>query len=85
MLKVNPTELDRLEAMYEGLKVQIESFEAMELPNCPNCNSSDTASVQVGIIGRTMNLAGATSKVKLIPNGPRPGKHHCNQCNSFFT
>jgi len=54
------------------------------LPQCPRCGSKDTADVQCGIIGRTINIAAATTRFKLIPNGPAPGKYFCNACDEFF-
>lgn len=85
MLKVNQKALDHLDQLYPGLKSQVQSFENMELQACANCDSADTASVQVGLIGRTMSLAGATTKFRLVANGPKPGKYFCNQCNEFFS
>jgi len=54
------------------------------LPACSRCGSENTADVQCGIIGRTINIAAATTKVKLIPNGPKAGACFCNTCNEFF-
>lgn len=56
-----------------------------DLPPCPDCGSEDTASVQIGVIQRTMNIAAATTKFKLIPNGPKPGPYFCNACDRFFS
>lgn len=84
MLKVSEKSLDQMEAQYPGIKKQILRFENTELPPCSHCGSDDTANVQVGIIGRTINIAGATSKFTLIPNGPKPGKYYCNSCKKYF-
>ena len=84
MLKIANKELDRLEKQYRGIARQIRQFENAVLPQCPRCGSKDTADVQCGIIGRTINIAAATTKFKLIPNGPAPGKYFCNACNEFF-
>lgn len=84
MLRIDAHALDRLERAYPGIVQTIRYFEAARLPGCSRCRSQDTASVQCGIIGRSINLAGATSKVKLIANGPKPGKYFCNACNEFF-
>jgi hypothetical protein len=46
--------------------------------------SDDTASVGCGVIGRTMNIAGATTKFKLVANGPALGKYFCHIGNRFF-
>ena len=85
MLKVDLETLDRLEGMYPGFKRQVQSLENANLPACAICESADTASVQVGVIGRSINLAGSTTKFKLVANGTKPGKFFCNQCNKFFS
>jgi hypothetical protein len=84
MLKVDRAELNRLEKSYQGIRDSILRFENAKLPACPHCGSEDTADVQVGVIGRTMNIAAATTKVRLLMNGPKPGKYACNNCNEFF-
>ncbi len=84
MIKFDQTTLERLEERYPGFIKQLHSFESVNLPACKSCRAQDTASVQVGIIGRTINLAAATTKFKLIPNGPKPGPYFCNQCKAFF-
>jgi hypothetical protein len=56
----------------------------LELPCCPRCGSKHTARVTTGVIGRTIQLAAATNKVKVIPNG-QPGDLFCWSCGSFFT
>jgi hypothetical protein len=84
MLKVDITALDHMEQQYPGIKEMILKFEAVHLPACVHCASSNTAKVQVGIIGRTITIAAATTKLKLIPNGPRPGDYFCNACKAFF-
>ena len=73
------------EEQYPGITEQIRHFEEMVLPACPHCGSADTASVQVGLIGRTMYIAGKTKKFKLVLNmKDRLGKYFCNQCKRFF-
>ena len=84
MLKVEREVLDRMEATYPGICSQIQHFEEAALPNCPYCGSEDTADVQCGIIGRTIYIAHATTKFKLIANNPREGEHFCNSCERFF-
>jgi hypothetical protein len=84
MLTVDAIELHYMEAAYPGIGETIRFFEAAVLPACPRCGSGGTGSVHCGIIGRTISLAGATTKFKLIANGPKPGEHFCNACEIFF-
>jgi hypothetical protein len=85
VLTIDQSQLERLEEKYPGIGEQIRYFEDATYPACSRCGSEDTASVQCGIIGRTINIAAATTKFKLIPNGPAPGKYYCNSCNEFFS
>ena len=74
-----------LEERYPGITEQIHRFENAKLPICPNCGSEDTASVQVGIIGRTMNIAASTRKFHLVPNmSYKNGEYYCNKCGKSF-
>jgi hypothetical protein len=84
MLKLDAIALHHLEKSYPGIGETIHFFETEVLPACPHCCSVDTASVQCGVIGRTISLAGATTKFKLIANGPKPGSYFCNVCEKFF-
>jgi hypothetical protein len=84
MLKISQEQLDHLEKQYPGIVKQIHGIENANLPSCPKCDSTDTAGVQVGLVGRSMSLAMATTKVCLLPNG-RPGNCFCNACKSFFS
>lgn len=84
MLKLTAEEIDDLEKKYPGIRESIMHFEQAPLPLCPHCRSEDTADVQVGLIGRTINIAAATTKFRLIPNGPKPGNYFCNACKKFF-
>lgn len=63
---------------------QYQRFMKMETPPCTRCGTSNTASVQVGVIGLTIRLAATCRKFKLIPNGPKPGNWFCNSCGRFF-
>ena len=83
MLKVNQDALDRMESGYAGIIDEIRRFEAASLPACTKCGSADTAAVQVGVVGRTISIVGATTKVKLVPN-KRPGRYFCNARKEFF-
>jgi hypothetical protein len=84
MLKVDKETLGRMESNYSGIVESILRFEEIELPSCPHCGSNNTAQVQCGVIGRTINIAAATTKFKLIPNEPKPGNYFCNACKGFF-
>ena len=47
---------------------------------------TNTASVQVGVIGRTIYMASATSKFHRVPNSEQAlGKYFCNRCRQYFT
>jgi hypothetical protein len=61
-----------------------QRFARMEVPPCPQCGTSNTASVQVGIVWITIRMASTCPKFKLIPNGPKPGNWFCNSCGKFF-
>ena len=75
----------RIEENYPGILGQIERFEKADLPLCLHCGSDDTASVQVGVNGRTMTIATFTSKFKLVLNvEDKKGKYFCNKCGSYF-
>ena len=74
-----------LEDRYPGITEQLRRFEEAELPSCPHCGSDNSASVQVGVIGRTIYLAASTKKFKLVPNmKDKLGKFFCNACGKFF-
>lgn len=83
MLKLDRAKLDHLEMSYPGISKQIADFENADLPACPKCDSSNTARVQCGIIGRTIDIAAATTKVHLAANDP-PGPYFCNECRHYF-
>ena len=84
MLKVTEAVLIRMEARRPGIREQIMRFDAANIPVCPGCGSDDTASVQVGVVGRLIEICCATSKVTMVANGPRAGKYWCNSCREFF-
>ena len=72
-----------LEEQYPEFRESLDTYESADLPLCPVCGSTTTAQVITGLIGRTINLAAATTKVKLLPNG-HPGDFHCEACDQFF-
>lgn len=84
MLKITSTRLDELEIEFPEIRSQVLGFEHAQLPPCPKCGSPDTAAVSIGCVGRSLTIATATSKIRLLPNGPAPGPHYCNTCSGFF-
>jgi hypothetical protein len=84
MIKISQKEIEIMEHRYPGIKEQIQHFEAMDLPACPICGSSDTASVQAGVIGRTILITAATTKFHLTPNYNGKGRYFCNVCKKQF-
>ena len=83
MLKVDREWIDRVETRYEGFREMVYRWDAMELPPCALCGSADTAKVSAGLVGRSIHLAGATTKIRLLPNG-HPADFYCNQCDQYF-
>jgi len=87
MLRYSEKQLQRVEANYPGVRESIERFEAMDIPVCPSCSSDNTALIQVGLIGRTMAIAGGTTKFKLIPYRREPKwkkNYFCRTCEETF-
>jgi hypothetical protein len=84
MILIDEKTIEEMEQQHPGLKEQIYRFENAQLPECAHCRSTNTADVQVGIVGRTIYIAGATTKFRLIPNLPKPGKYYCNTCKKYF-
>lgn len=84
MEEKDKSRLEKLERDYPGITSNICYFEDAGLPSCAHCGSGDTASVQIGIIGRTMAIAGMTKKFHLIANGPKPGKYFCRTCQKYY-
>ena len=85
MLNVGEATIAFKERQYPGITEQIWRFENAVLPPCPNCGYGDTADVQFGVIGRTINISMATTEFRLISNGPKPGKFYCNACKEFYS
>jgi hypothetical protein len=69
------------EQIYEEIYAR---FTQMEVPPCLQCGTSNTASVQVGIVWITIWMASTCPKFRLIPNGPKPGEWFCNTCQKYF-
>jgi len=83
MINMNEDWIRQAEAAYPGFRKTLMHYEGKVLPACAACRSSNTATVTSGIIGRTVALAAASSKVKLVPNG-KAGHFFCNDCEQFF-
>jgi hypothetical protein len=76
---------ENLEEIYPGITEQIRLFVEAELPSCSHCGSEDTASVQVGTVGRAAVIGKATKKVKLVPTAKdKLGTYFCNNCGKYF-
>ena len=84
MIKITEHEIRKMEEQRPGITEQIWDFENMDLPACPVCGSADTASVQVGGIGRTINIGAATTKFHLMLNVNDKGIYFCNVCRKQF-
>src|SRR6185503_8822943 len=81
---INAKEVN-LEENYPGITEQIRRYAEAELPSCPHCGSEDTASVEVGMVGRAITIAASTTKVKLVPNAKdKLGIYFCNECKKYF-
>lgn len=84
MIKATEDTIRHMEELYPGITEQIQRFENMEIPPCPMCGSTNTASVQVGIIGRTIHLNAATSKFHSIFTSNGEGIYYCHVCKKQF-
>ena len=84
MIKLTEDQIRKMEEQRPGITEQIWRFENMDLPACPLCGSTDTASVQVGVIGRTIYIGSATTKIHLMLNGNDEGIYFCNACRKQF-
>jgi len=84
MIRKTEYEIKQLESQYAGITAQIWRFEQADLPACPVCGSTDTASVQIGVIGRTINIGAATTKFHLMLNENDKGIYFCNVCRKQF-
>lgn len=84
MIKISTDQFKSYEQSYPGITELILRYEAAEVPACPHCASADTAEVIGALIGRTIHLAAATTKVHLAPNGSSKGAYYCNACKAYF-
>jgi pyruvate/2-oxoacid:ferredoxin oxidoreductase beta subunit len=83
MLKVSKAWIRAAEQRHPGFTDTLDYYEALALPLCPLCGSTATATAITGVIGRTMELAAATTKIRLVPNGPHTA-FYCETCGKFF-
>ena len=84
MLRIKPSKIARIEKAYSGFSKTLDYFERMTIPQCPWCKSMDTASVQVGCVGRSINLACASTKFHLLANSSGEPMYFCNKCRKYF-
>ena len=82
-LKVDKAWIRAAERMYAGFRQELDDAESSDIPPCPACGSTNTARVAAGVIGRTIHLAAATTKFKLVPNRKR-ADFYCNACDRYF-
>jgi len=83
--KDNARDAIHLEDGDPDIAEQIRLFKEAELPSCPFCGSTETASVQVGMVGRAITIAASTPKVKLVPSAKEKlGSYFCNNCGKYF-
>jgi hypothetical protein len=67
----------------DSLRDTVNYYESLVLPPCPTCGSKKTAKVSTGLVGRSIAVASATNKIKLVPNG-HPGDYFCRACDRYF-
>ena len=83
MLRVDEEWLRGVENLYPGIRRSIDYYEALDLPPCPGCGSGDTAAVSAGIVGRSIHVSAATTKMRLLPDVVG-GDYYCNACARCF-
>jgi hypothetical protein len=84
MIKISEEQFDIYERSYPGITEQIWRHEHADLPPCTHCGSTDTAVIIGAIIGRTIYLASATTKVTLNANRNGQCAYRCNACKQQF-
>lgn len=84
MVKMNEEWIRQAEIAYPGFRKTLNRYESMTLPACPACQSTNTATVATGIVGRSISLAAATTRVKLLRNPFGDEQFYCNDCETFF-
>lgn len=84
MLRMDKDALAEMDRRQPGIAHEVLTLEEMILPTCPSCGSQHTAAVQCGVGSSALFLAVATTKFKLVAEGPTPGAHYCNDCREYF-
>lgn len=84
-LKIGYRELRKLETDYPGILNELRRLIIAGRAVCPRCQSTQTAVVLRGMIGRTIALAAATPRVKLLPPGQPNHSHCCRACGHGFS
>jgi hypothetical protein len=84
MLKVDRETLASLDRKHPGFLKRVLQLERAGYPGCPACQSQDTATIHVGIVWLTVNLAAATSRFKLLANSRKSETYYCNACGRDF-
>lgn len=83
MLNVGTNNLEKMDRYYPGIRETVEHYESLRLPHCPACASENTAKVSAGFFGRSIQVAGATTRMHLRPSG-HPADYFCNTCKQYF-
>jgi hypothetical protein len=83
-MRVDECTINEWERLYPGIRETILHFENSNQLPCTYCGASDTGNAQVGFTGRSIHIARATSKFKLLVNGPIHGQNFCSQCRRHF-
>lgn len=84
MVRISTHELEQLENRHPGFRGHLAGIEQEVIPACPRCASADTAKVHFGVTQRAIDLASATTKMRLLPNPPGPGRYYCHGCSQYF-
>jgi hypothetical protein len=82
MVTTDPEWLSRAERGYPGFQKALAYYESLRLPVCPRCGGEPSTLIS-GLTGRTIALAAATTRVKLLANR-RAGNFFCSRCDELF-
>jgi len=84
MVKVDREWLQHAEESHPGIIEIVDRLETAQYPACPKCGSSHrTAKVSAGLVGMSIHVAAASSRIKLLSNG-HPADFYCNECDTYF-